>query len=107
MNVLGIVLGVVLAIVSIAIIVVIILQEGNQQGIGVVSGGADTFFSKNKARSYDAFLARATKWFAVGFVVIVIALNIIAYYTTPADSVEATDTTSVSDQVTETTAPEA
>ena len=107
MNALFIVLGIVLAIVSIAIIVVIILQEGNQQGIGVVSGGADTFFSKNKARSYDAFLARATKWFAVGFVVVVIALNIIAYYTTPADSVEATDTTSVSDQVTETTAPEA
>lgn len=96
MNALFIVLGIVLAIVSIAIIVVIILQEGNQQGIGVVSGGADTFFSKNKARSYDAFLSRATKWFAVGFVVVVLALNIIAYFATPADTADATDTTSIS-----------
>ena len=58
MGVLGIVLGVVLGIVSIAIIVVIILQEGNQQGIGVVTGAADSYFSKNKARSIDAFLSR-------------------------------------------------
>ena len=95
MSVVEIILGALLLLASIVLIIVIILQEGNQQGIGVVSGGADTFFSKNKARSYDAFLARATKWFAIGFVVIVLALNIIAYYTTPADSVEATDTTSV------------
>ena len=70
-------------------------EEGNQQGVGVVSGGADTFFSKNKARSYDAFLARATKWFAIGFVVVVLALNIIAYYTTPADAETPADSTSV------------
>ena len=58
MGVLGIVLGVILGIVSIAIIVVIILQEGNQQGLGVVTGAADSYFSKNKARSIDAFLSR-------------------------------------------------
>ena len=80
MNAWGIVLGILLAIVSIAIIVVIILQEGNQQGLGVVSGGADTFFAKNKARSIDAMLAKATKWVAVCFVAIVLALNVIAYF---------------------------
>ena len=56
MSIWGIVLGVLLAIVSVAIIVVIILQEGNQQGIGAVTGVADSYFSKNKARSSDAFL---------------------------------------------------
>lgn len=80
MSALEIILGALLIIASVVMIVVIILQEGNQQGIGVVSGGADTFFSKNKARSYDAFLSRATKWFAIGFVVVVLALNIIAYF---------------------------
>ena len=74
MSVVEIILGAVLLIASIVLVVVIILQEGNQQGVGVVSGGADTFFSKNKARSYDAFLARATKWFAIGFVVVVLLL---------------------------------
>ena len=79
MNALGIVLGIVLAIVSVAIIVVIILQEGNQQGLGVVTGAADSYFSKNKARSIDAFLARWTKVFAAIFVVFVIALNVLAF----------------------------
>lgn len=80
MSVWGYILGALLIVASLIMIIVIILQEGNQQGLGVVSGGADTFFSKNKARSIDAMLAKATKWVAVGFVVIVLALNIIAYF---------------------------
>lgn len=80
MGVLGIVLGVVLGIVSIAIIVVIILQEGNQQGLGVVTGAADSYFSKNMARSIDAFLSRWTKVFAAVFVLFVIALNVLSYF---------------------------
>ena len=80
MGVLGIVLGVVLGIVSIAIIVVIILQEGNQQGIGVVTGAADSYFSKNKARSIEAFLSRWTMVFAAVFVLFVIALNVLSYF---------------------------
>ena len=100
MSAIEIILGALLLIASIVLIVVIILQEGNQQGIGVVSGGADTFFSKNKARSYDAFLSRATKWFAIGFVVIVLALNIIAYFVKPAQATDAVaDSTAVTDVV--------
>ena len=103
MSALEIVLGVLLIIASIVMIVVIILQEGNQQGVGVVSGGADTFFSKNKARSYDAFLARATKWFAIGFVVVILALNIVAFAAknnatdTPSDSISTSDEATASD----------
>lgn len=80
MNVLGFILGGVLAVVSIAIIVVIILQEGNQQGLGVVTGAADSYFSKNKARSIDAFLSRWTKVFATVFVIFVIALNVLTFF---------------------------
>ena len=78
MNVWQIILGAVLILMSIAIIIVIILQEGNQQGVGVVTGGADTFFSKNKARSIDAFLSRWTKIFALVFVIAVIGLNVLS-----------------------------
>ena len=81
MSVWGYILGALLIVASLIMIIVIILQEGNQQGLGVVSGGADTFFAKNKARSIDAMLAKATKWVAIGFVVVVLALNIIAYFT--------------------------
>ena len=80
MSVWGIILGILLGIVAIAIIIVIILQEGNEQGLGVVTGAADSYFSKNKARSIDAFLARWTKVFAAIFVIFVIALNVLAHF---------------------------
>ncbi len=80
MGVFEIILGSILIIFSIVIILAIILQEGHQQGVGVVTGGADTFLSKNKARSVDAFLSRWTKVFAIAFVLIVVALNAIAFF---------------------------
>ena len=80
MSIWGIILGILLAIVAVAIIIVVIFQEGNQQGIGAVTGVADSYFSKNKARSIDAFLARWTKVFAAVFVLFVIALNVLARF---------------------------
>ena len=80
MSALVIVFGVVLLLFSIGIIVIVLLQEGHQKNVGVVTGGADTFFSKNKARSIDAFLERWTKVIAVGFFVLVIVINIIMYF---------------------------
>ena len=80
MSIWGIILGILLAIVADAIIIVVIFQEGNQQGIGAVTGVADSYFSKNKARSIDAFLARWTKVFAAVFVIFVIALNVLARF---------------------------
>ncbi|MDD5924443.1 MAG: preprotein translocase subunit SecG [Clostridia bacterium] len=76
-TILQLVLGSILVICSIAIIIVIILQEGHQAGLGAITGGADTFFSKNKARSIDSFLARWTKGFAAVFILMVVALNVI------------------------------
>ena len=80
MSALEIVFGVVLLLFSIGIIVIVLLQEGHQKNVGVVTGGADTSFSKNKARSIDAFLERWTKVIAVGFFVLVIVINIIMYF---------------------------
>lgn len=75
-----IILAVLLLIFSIAIIVVVLLQEGNQKNMGVVTGGADSFLSKNKARSVDAFLSRWTKVIAIGFFVLVLVANAIMYF---------------------------
>ena len=80
MNALEIVFGIVLMLFAIAIIIVVLLQEGSQQNLGVVTGGADTFLSKNKARSVDAFLSRLTKVIAIGFFVLVIVTNILMYF---------------------------
>ena len=80
MGVVSYILGALLILFCLLIILVVVLQEGNQQGLGVITGAADSFFSKNKARSWDAFLARWTKLFALGFVIFVLALDIIANF---------------------------
>lgn len=80
MGVAQIVFGIILILFSIGIIIIVLLQEGSQQNMGTITGGADTFFSKNKARSVDSFLARWTKFIAVGFFVAVIVINIIMYF---------------------------
>lgn len=79
MTAIEIILGVLVLIVSLAIIIAIILQPGRRAGInGVISGGADTFLSKNKARTFDAFLGRWTKYIAILFFILAIVANIIA-----------------------------
>ena len=80
MGALQIILGALLILFCVLIILVVVLQEGHQQGLGVITGAADSFFSKNKARSWDAFLARWTKLFALGLVIFVLALDIIANF---------------------------
>ncbi len=79
MTLVEIILGIAVLLVSLAIILVVILQPGRRAGInGVISGGADTFLSKNKARNFDAALARWTKYIAILFFVLAIVANIIA-----------------------------
>ena len=51
MGAVEIIFGIVLLLFALAIIVVVLLQEGHQQSLGAITGGADTFLSKNKARS--------------------------------------------------------
>ena len=77
MNSIEIILGIILIIFSISIIGVVLLQEGHQQNSGTISGGSDTFLSKNSTRSIDSFLERLTKIIAVGFFLLVIAANVI------------------------------
>ena len=81
MSALQIIFGVILLLFSVGIVFVVLLQEGHQQNLGAITGGADTFLSKNKARSMDAFLARWTKFIAIGFFVLVLVINIIMYFT--------------------------
>lgn len=75
MNVVDYIIGAVLILFSVIMIFVVILQEGNSKGVGVVTGGADTFLSKNKARTLNSKLARWTKVLAIGFALLVIAIN--------------------------------
>ena len=46
-------------------------------GIGAIGGVADSFMAKNKAKSMDAKLARATKWVGAAFIVLTLVLNML------------------------------
>ena len=80
MSAVQVVFGIILLLFSICIIIVVLLQEGHQQSLGAITGGADTFLSKNKARSVDAFLARWTKAIAIGFFILVIIINAVMFF---------------------------
>lgn len=70
------VLTVVFLIICFAITVVIILQEGKQAGLtGAISGAAESYWGKNKGRSMEGKLEKATKILAVLFFVLALVLN--------------------------------
>lgn len=62
-------------IVSLALVAIVMLQSGKSAGLsGAIAGGADTFLSKNKAKSADARLAKMTKWVAIVFMVLTLVI---------------------------------
>ncbi len=63
---------------GLALVAVVMLQSGKSAGLsGAIAGGADTFLSKNKAKSMDAKLAKATKWVAIVWVLLTLTLCIL------------------------------
>ena len=77
MGTLKLVLTVVDVIAAVFLAAGIMLQSGKSAGLsGAIAGGADTFLSKNKAKSWDAKLARWTKWVAIGFMVLSLVIGL-------------------------------
>ena len=63
---------------GLAIILIVLFQSGKSEGLsGAIGGVADSFLSRNKAKTVDAKLARATKWFGAAFMVLTMVLLIL------------------------------
>ena len=77
MEILGIILTVIFAIDCVALTVVVLMQEGKSQGLGSIAGAADTYWGKNKGRSMEGGLVKATAIMGVLFFVISVALNML------------------------------
>ena len=72
------VLSIIDVLAALFLVAVVLLQSGKSAGLsGAIAGGADTFLSKNKAKSWDAKLAKMTKWVAIGFMVITFIICLI------------------------------
>ncbi len=76
MAVFRIVVTVLFALIALALAVLVLMQEGKSAGLtGTISGMADTYWGKNKGRSMEGKLEKATKILAVLFFVLALALN--------------------------------
>lgn len=69
------ILTIVQVLAALFLIAVVLLQSGKSAGLsGAIAGVADTFMAKNKAKGWDAKLARWTKWVAIGFMIITLVI---------------------------------
>ena len=66
------------AIASVALIVIILLQSGKEAGLsGAIAGNSDSYMSKSKNSSLDKKLAAATKWVALVWILLTLALSLV------------------------------
>lgn len=78
MSIIGTVLTVALIVLTVVLAVIILLQSKRSAGLGAVSGGgADTFWSKNKANSMEGKLEKYTKILGALFMIIAFAVNLV------------------------------
>lgn len=72
------VLGVLILVCAVFLVISVLLQSSkNQRMSGVVAGGAETFFGKQKGKTIDAKLSKATAIITAVFALLVLALYIV------------------------------
>ncbi len=79
MEVLRMIVTIVFIILCVALTVIILMQEGKSAGLGSIAGAADTYWGKNKGRSMEGKLVKATTVMVVLFFVISLLLNISSF----------------------------
>ena len=77
MNVVKIILGIIFLIDFIALSIVVLMQEGKQQGVVAIAGAAETYWGKNKGRSMEGGLVKATTVMGILFFVLAVVLNML------------------------------
>lgn len=75
MSALRILVSIVYIVVSVALVILVLMQEGKAQGLGTISGAADTYWGKNKGRSMEGMLVKITRVLAIAFLVLTALLN--------------------------------
>ena len=78
MDVLVTVLTILEVIASVALIVVVLLQSGKEAGLsGAISGNNDSYMNKGKHSGLDKILATSTKWVALVWILLTLALGLL------------------------------
>ena len=77
MAALKIVLTIAFIVISVAVVGIVLIQEGESGGLGgSISGGGETFWSKNKDRSAEGKIEKVTKGLVIAFMVLALLLNL-------------------------------
>ena len=78
MGVLETILIIIEALASVALIVVVLLQSGKEAGLsGALTGASESYMNKNKKGGMDQMLASSTKWIAIVWIVLTLALSLV------------------------------
>ena len=75
MEILKMILTVIFFLDCIVLTVIVLMQEGKQQGLGVIAGAADMYWGRNKGRSMEGGLIKATRILGALFFVLALVLN--------------------------------
>lgn len=77
MGVLRIILTIIFIIDCIALSVIVLMQEGKSAGLGTIGGLSETYWGKNKGRSMEGGLVKATIVMGILFFVLAVVLNML------------------------------
>ena len=70
------IIQIVFIILSIIMTVIVLMQEGKNNGLGALTGSADTYWSNNKGRSMEGMLVKVTRVLLALFLIISAVLTI-------------------------------
>lgn len=89
-------------IAAVVLTAVIILQSGKSAGLsGAIAGSSDSFMAKGGTKTFDAKLAKFTKWIGLAFVVLSLVAVILISAAASAPAKAQTTTTEPTTQATE------
>ena len=106
MTTIEIILGIVLVVCALALIVVVLLQDSSDHNMsGVISGGAENIFGKNKAKAVSKKLNIVTTVVAILLVVVVLVFYLQQFIQKPASGSGSGETAAQTETVPESEAP--
>ncbi len=77
MNTVQIVLGILLLVSAVFLVVAVLMQDSKKHGLsGAISGGAETYFGKQKGSTMSRRLSKLTVIIAIVFVIIVLVMYV-------------------------------
>ena len=78
MEVLKVILTILELVASIILVAVVLVQSGKEAGLSsAIAGNSDSYMSKSGKGGLDKMLAKATKWVALAWIVLTLALSLI------------------------------